>query len=113
VQPGLQTVEGQVAKCLLVLVAGADRSGVALEEPVQHDLVAVLVCVGEVQHERRVGLEPSNVVGAAAAGDHGEPRRHIRVESRQVHIGVQQFGIPEQRKVVEDDVVWGERHIVR
>ena len=65
-----------------------------------------------MQHERRVGLEPPNVVGTAAAGDHGEPRRHVTVETRQVDVGLQQFGIPEQRKVVENDVVWRERHVV-
>jgi hypothetical protein len=113
VQPGLQAVEGQIAKCLLVLVAGADRSGVALEEPVEHDLLAVLVGVGEVQHECRVGLEPADVGGATAAGNDGEPRRHVTVKPRHVDAGLQQFGVPEQRKVVEDHVVLGEGHVVR
>jgi hypothetical protein len=50
-----------------------DRGRFALEEPVKNDLVAVLIRVGEVQHERRVGLEPTDLVGFAAAGNDGKP----------------------------------------
>ena len=93
------------AFCHLSPVSVVDRDGLAFEEPVEDDLVAVLVGVGEVQHERRVGLEPPDVLGSAAARDDGEPRRHVAVEPRQVNVGLQQLGIPEQRKVVENDVV--------
>ena len=34
---------------------------VALEEAVEHDLVAVLIGIGPVQHVRRVGLEPADL----------------------------------------------------
>ena len=68
-------VEGEKPECLLPLVTcqRIDGCGLTFEEPVEDDLVAVLVGVGEVQHERRVGLEPPDVVGTAAPRDDGEP----------------------------------------
>ena len=42
---------------------------------VENDFVAVLVGVGEVQDERRVGIEPPNLrlpAGTSAAGEDGE-----------------------------------------
>ena len=50
---------------------------------------------------------------AAAARNHREARRNVGIEARQVHIVFEQPRIPEQREIVEDGVVFGERHVVR
>ena len=60
-----------------------------------------------------VGLEPLHVSGPAAPRQHREPGRHVAVQSRDVRVVLEEFGIPEQRKVVENHVILGERHIVR
>ena len=71
VQPGLQPVQRQEPERLLPLVPG-ERTlrgrRLSFEEPVEHDLVAVLVGVGEVQHECRIGLEPADVAGYRRGG---------------------------------------------
>ena len=87
--------------------------GVTLEEPVEHDLVAVLIGVGEVQHIGGVGLEPPDLRGVAAARNDREPGRHVGVEAGQVHVVREQRRVPEHREVVEYHVVVGERHVVR
>ena len=79
VQPRLHAVQCQEPERPLPLGAGAviRGFGVALVEPVEHNLVAVLVGVGEVQHEGRVGFEPLDVGRTAAARQYRESRGHI------------------------------------
>ena len=114
VQPGLQAIQRQEPKEPVPLrSAGIQRLWIAFEEAVENDFVAVLIGVGEVQHERRIRLEPPDVAGCAPAGEHREAGRHVRIEPWHVHIVLEQPGIPEQREVVQYHVVFGERHIVR
>ena len=83
-----------------------------LEEPVEHHGIAVLVGVGEVQHEGGFGLEPADVGNAAVAGDQGEATGSITLESvRVVPVG-QRSRVPEQRQVAQDAPVLGEGHVV-
>ena len=87
-QSTLHAVEGQESERALPGGTGTVVGGfrVALEEAVQHDLVAILVGVGEVQNEGGVGVETANVGAVSAAGKYPETRRHIPVETRNVNI---------------------------
>lgn len=80
-----------------MLLALVSRVGRALEEAVEHDLVAFLVSVGEMQDEGRIRLEPPDV-GSVPAGNHREARRHVRVEARQMKVVFEQLRIPEKGK---------------
>ena len=113
-QPRLHAVERQEPESALPLGSRAvvGRFGIPLVEAVEHDLVAVFERIREVQDVRGVGLEPADLGGVTAPGQHREPGGDVAVEAGEMHVVLEERGIPEQREVIEDDVVVGEGHVV-
>ena len=114
---GLQHIHVERLESLVLRVdvrtaVNASSRGVVLEEAVEDDLVTVLVGVGPVEDEGRVGLEPPDVLGGAVPRHQREPTRQVTPE----HVGVvprrERLGIPEQRQVVQDRPVLREHHVV-
>ena len=65
-----------------------------------------------MQNVGGIGFEPANVARCASPRDHRETRWQVGTKARNVRALLEELGVPEQRAVVEDRVLLGERHVV-
>ena len=92
------------------IVAG---HGLVLEVAVKHDLVIFFVAVEPVQYKCGCSLKPTNVFGLAAPRNDGKSRGRVFVKTHHMLALRQHVGVPIQREVVQDGVVFCVGHVVR
>ena len=93
-------------------IGSPQPGGIVLKEAIQNNFIAVLVGVGPMQDECWVGFEPLDILRRSIARNNREATGKVRP----VGVGIVPFGqgfrIPEKWKVVENGIVFRERHIV-
>ena len=77
-----------------------------------HHLIALFPGVDHMQHVGGLGLEPADLVGVSVARNHRKTGGHLGMKAQFVAACRQRVIVQQQRKVMQDGVVLGYRHVV-